>query len=116
MTDRPEHEPSVGGVPTAPDDAVAQPGVQVSEEPTDLAAPPERPPFSSVLREVMSSQGIVVAAAIVELDDILERREPPVVHIRPAQFDVTQRRRAESAVVGRISADRAAAEIVSVES
>ncbi len=65
MTDRPESEPAVDGVPTAPDDAVAQPGVQVSEEqPTDEHVS-ERPPFNSVLREVMSSQGVVVAAAIV---------------------------------------------------
>src|SRR5262245_50421929 len=41
-----------------------------------------------------------VAAAVVVVDDLTERRLPAVVEVRPEQLDVAQRRRLETSLAG----------------
>src|SRR5688572_18342166 len=46
------------------------------------------------------------AAGSIEVDDVAERRETAVVHVRRAALDVAQRRRLEAILVGSLSSHR----------
>src|SRR5687768_2079257 len=51
---------------------------------------------------------VKIAATIVEIDDLFERRKSPVMHVRCMEFYISERRRSKTAIVCQIKRNAAA--------
>src|SRR4051794_38474002 len=62
---------------------------------------------------VVDVRGVKIAAAIVKIDNVLERSESPVVHIGAVQLNVPEGWCFESAIVDRVMGHNTAAAVLS---